>query len=163
VAGTGVAGAAVAGGIGIGAVAAIVAGGAAVAGVAVAARGHGGGNDTTTGGPSTTAPSPGVVLNVSFGPPPGLDVSVCVGHPLGWSSQVVVVPGGVGMFDTTWSPSEPNVLRVSGSVTDTAFNANISCTSGAASGTLTATGSGGTYQGSFALGSQRGPITVTRN
>ena len=154
----GAAGAAAGGGIGIAAVAAIVGGGAAVAGVAVAASG--GKKDDT---PSTTVPPPAnVVLGVSFAPPPGMDVSVCAGHPLQWSSQAVNVSGGTGSFDTTWSPSEPNTLHVSGTVTATAFNANINCTSGAATGTLTATGSGGTYQGSFALGGQRGPITVTR-
>jgi hypothetical protein len=169
----GAAGAAAGGGIGIGAVAAIVGGGAAVAGIAVAAgggKGHdaSGTNGTPTSGgpgptPSTTVPPPAnAVYGVSFGPPPGFDVSVCAGHSLQWSGQAVGVSGGTGPFDTTWAPNEPNTLHVSGTVTDTAFNANINCTSGAATGTLSATGSGGTYQGSYTLGSQRGPITVTR-
>jgi hypothetical protein len=147
--------------------------GCAVAGVAVAAsgsKGHDGSGTSSTptsGGPtptpSTTVPSaPNAVYSVSFGPPPGMDVSVCAGHPLTWSGQAVSVSGGTGPFDTTWAPNEPNTLHVNGTVTDTAFNANINCTSGAATGTLSATGSGGTYQGSFALGGKRGPITVTR-
>ena len=131
-----------------------------MAGVAVAATGKG--HDANSA-PSTTMPPPAdAIYGVSFGPPPGFDVSVCAGHPLQWSSQNVGVRGGTGPFDTTWSPSEPNVLHVSGTVTDTTFNANINCTSGAATGTLSATGAGGTYQGSATLGSQRGPITVTR-
>jgi hypothetical protein len=155
---TSAAGASGGGGIGAGTVAAIVGGGAAVAGAAVAvaaAGGDGKGSDGDSGEVS-------VVYSVSFGPPPGMDVSVCVGSNLTWSGQSVVVRGGTGAFDVTWAPTQPNTLRATGTVTATAFNANIACVSGAASGTLSATGSGGTYTGTFALGASRGPLTVTR-
>jgi hypothetical protein len=41
--------------------------------------------------------------------------------------------------------------------------ANLSCVSGNGSGTLAATGSGGTYQGTFSFNAQRGSITVVRS
>lgn len=154
-----VAGAAAGGGIGIGALAAIVGGGAAVAGVAVAASGASHSPDSTTPPPSTVPAN--VVYLVLFSPPPGMDVSVCAGSPISWVSQAVNVSGGIGPFETTWAPTQPNILHVIGTVTETTFNANINCTSGAASGTLTASGSARMFQGSFAFGSQHGSITVT--
>jgi hypothetical protein len=48
-------------------------------------------------------------------------------------------------------------------VTDTAFNATLNCVSGNGSGSLAATGSGGTYQGTFNFNAQRGSITVVRS
>jgi len=157
------AGAAAGGGIGAGAVAAIVGGGAAVAGAAVAVSAAGSGDE---GGQDASDGPPGAFFySVNFLPsPPGIDVSACAGRPLTWSSQNTGprVPGGLGAFDDTWSPMEPNTVRLTGTVSETAFNANIACTNGAASGTLSATGSGGNYQGTFTFGSQRGSITVQR-
>ena len=158
-AGAGVAaGAAAGGGIGAGAVAAIVGGGAAVAGAAVAVSKAGGG-DEGDGGGGDGGERP-TFYSVTFAMP-GIDVSVCVGRPLGWCCQNVN-PDSSGRFDTVWSPMDPNTARITGTVTDTAFNATIACTSGAASGALSATGSGGSYSGTFTFGSQRGAITVTR-
>jgi hypothetical protein len=156
---TGTAAAAAGGGLGALGLAAIVGGGAAVAGVAVVASGH---HDDANGSSSNGGPPPvRAHYQVSF-PLPGMDLSVCAGRPLSWTDQAIDVAGGTGSFDTTWSPSEPNVLHVSGSVTDTVFTAQINCVSGAATGTLSATGSGGTYQGTFSLGGKGGPMTVTR-
>ena len=150
------AGAAGGGGAGIGTVAAIVGGGAAVAGAVVAVKAAGGG-DTNDGGGTFVR---GYVYGVMI-PLPGLDVSAC-GTAAYWTSQNVPADPS-GRFDTTWAPSQPNTLRVVGTVTDTAFNATLTCVSGNGSGSLAATGSGGTYQGTFSFNAQRGPITVVRN
>jgi hypothetical protein len=158
------AGAAAGGGIGAGTVAAIVGGGAAVAGAAVAVSAAGSGDEGGQDG-SDGPPAPGAFYSVNFLPsPPGIDVSACAGRPLTWSSQSTGPKGtgGLGAFDDTWSPMDPNTVRVTGTVTETSFNATIACTNGAASGTLSATGSGGNYQGTFTFGSQRGSITVQR-
>jgi len=150
------AGAAGGGGAGIGTVAAIVGGGAAVAGAVVVAKAAGG--DESSGGGDSTAR--GRLYGVMI-PLPGIDVSACAGRPTSWTSQNVDADSN-GRFDTTWAPSQPNTLRVVGTVTDTAFNATLTCVSGNGSGTLAATGSGGTYQGTFSFNAQRGPITVVR-
>ena len=47
-------------------------------------------------------------------------------------------------------------------MTDTSFNATLSCVSGSGSGSMSATGGGGTYQGTFSFAAQRGSITVQR-
>jgi hypothetical protein len=169
------------GGLGTGAVVGIVAGGAAVAAAAVVASGGGGGEDgstnggggggggTTPGGGSAppggggTAPGGGggtPFYSVRF-PLPGIDVSPCAGRQLSWTGQAVTVDAS-GRFDTTWSVNEPGLVRVTGTVTDTAFNASLACTSGGTTGTISASGSGGTYQGTFRFGSSSGSVTVTR-
>jgi hypothetical protein len=150
------AGAAGGGGAGIGTVAAIVGGGAAVAGAVVVAKAAGG--DDSSGGGSDGGERP-VAYDVNI-PLPGLDVSPC-GSTAKWTSQTVTVDKS-GRFDTTWAPSEPNTLRVTGTATDTSFNATLNCVSGSGSGSMAATGSGGTYQGTFTFAAQRGSITVVR-
>jgi hypothetical protein len=150
------AGAAGGGGAGIGTVAAVVGGGAAVAGAVVAVKAASGGDEGGDGGGSNGS---GRIYTVMI-PLPGLDVSAC-GTQATWTSQNVG-PDASGRFDTTWAPSQPNTLRVVGTVTGTAFNATLTCVSGNGSGTLAATGSGGTYQGTFSFNAQRGPITVVR-
>ena len=151
---------AAAGGGGVATTVLLVAGGVAAAGAAVAvAASHGG--DSGNGG-SGDGGARSVSYGVSFLPnPPGIDVSTCAGRPLTWCCQNVHADAG-GNFDETWAPTEPNTARIAGHVTDTAFTATLSCTSGAGSGSLSASGTGGTYQGSFAFGASRGSITVTR-
>jgi hypothetical protein len=151
------AGAAGGGGAGIGTVAAIVGGGAAVAGAVVAAKAAGGDDHSSDGG---VPPEAGRIYSVLI-PLPGLDMAPC-GSGAHWTSQVVNADKN-GRFDTTWAPNEPNTLRVAGTVTDTAFDATLSCVSGNGSGSLAATGSGGTYQGTFNFNAQRGSITVVRS
>jgi hypothetical protein len=151
------AGAAGGGGAGIGTVAAIVGGGAAVAGAVVAVKAAGGDDHSSDGG---VPPEAGRIYNVLI-PLPGLDMTPC-GNSAHWTSQNVNADAN-GRFDTTWAPSQPNTLRVVGMVTDTAFNATLSCVSGNGSGSLAATGSGGTYQGTFNFNAQQGPITVVRS
>ena len=90
-------------------------------------------------------------------PLPGIDVSAC-GSTARWTSQVVTADTN-GRFDTTWAPNEPNTMRVAGTATDTAFNATLNCVSGNGSGSMAATGGGGTYQGTFNFNAQRGSIT----
>jgi hypothetical protein len=151
------AGAAGGGGAGIGTVAAVVGGGAAVAGAVVAVKAAGGGDGGSGGSGSVDR---GFIYSVNI-PLPGLDISPC-GRMASWTSQVVPADPS-GRFDTTWAPSDPNTLRVAGTVTDTAFNATLNCVSGNGSGSMAATGGGGTYQGTFNFNAQRGSITVVRN
>jgi hypothetical protein len=172
-AGAAAAGTAAAGGGGGATTLLLVGGGVAAAGAAVAvAASHGGGESgggtngsgTSGGGTSGTAPGAGghPLFDVSFLPsPPGIDVSPCAGRTLTWCCQVLDADAS-GNVDLTWAPSEPNTLRVTGRVTDTSVTATLSCTNGAASGSLNATGSGGTYQGSFSLGASRGSVAITR-
>lgn len=151
------------GGISGGAVVGIVAGVAAIGGgVAVAAGSKGEGES------SSPSPSPGLsssgptVLNIAFGPPPGLNVSVCAGRPLGYSSQVVVLRQD-GTFDDVWSPSEPNTVRAVGRADATSLQATLSCAAtGSPTGSMSATGSGFNLSGSFSFAGSQGPISVTR-
>lgn len=148
---------AAAGGGGLGATG-LVLGGAAVAGGAavVAAKAHdSGGSDTS----ESTAR-----YQVSFLPsPPGIDASVCGSG----STSITFNAQGVtadknGAFDIVWSPSTP-VLRAVGQVTPTTFSANLACTNGARTGSISATGSNGSYSGTFEFGSSRGQVTVTKS
>ena len=152
----------------------IVGAGVAVAGgVAVAAAAGGGSDEGTNGGqdnPGSSpgpnpSPSPGAATpfySITFSPfPPGLDVSACAGRSLNWVSQAVA-PNTSGVFDQTWAPNEPNTLRVAGSVNETSFNATLTCISGPGSGTIQATGSGGSYQGTFSFGGRGGNVSITR-
>ena len=155
-AGAGAAGA-TGGGIGAGTVALIVGGGAAVAGAAVAvAKGRGSSGAGNGGDNGSTGPRP---LDVTF--TPDVDVSACAGRQLSWCCQNLH-PDASGRFDETWSPGEPNTARITGSASDTTFTATLTCVSGGSSGSLSASGSGGTYQGSFAFGNSRGALTVKR-
>jgi hypothetical protein len=157
------------------------AGAAAAAGVAVAAGGGdggsengesagsgsgGGGGGAPGGGGTAPGQNPGsggpTALTVFFLPNlPGIDVSACAGRSLTWCCQNVT-PDPSGNFNNTWSPNEPNVLRVTGSANETTFNASLACVSGSGSGSITATGGGGTYEGSWTFAGQRGNVRVTR-
>ncbi|MCC6620174.1 MAG: hypothetical protein IT385_02905 [Deltaproteobacteria bacterium] len=97
------------------------------------------------------------VWNVVF--EPGIDVSICRGSNLFWSSQNLQVDGR-GAFDETWAVNEPNTARVSGTLGETTFQATLACVSGAASGTLTATRSGDHYAGTYSFQGQSGSILV---
>jgi hypothetical protein len=162
-AGAGAAGAASTGG-GIGATALVV-GGLAIAGGAVAVGAAKGGGEEPTdpgSGPNGGGPT-GAVYSVGFVPTlPGLDVSACAGRPLNWGSQALSVPNTTGGFDDVWSPNEPNTLRIAGQLSATSFQAAISCVNGARSGTISATGANGNYNGTFEFGNSRGQVTVTR-
>ena len=153
---------AAAGGGGIATTVLLVGGGVAAAGAAVAvAAAHGGDNGSSGRGGGGGTRSVG--YDISFLPsPPGIDVSTCAGQPLTWCCQTVHADTA-GNFDETWAPSQPNTARIAGHATDTTFTATLTCTNGATSGSLSATGSGGTYQGSFSFGSSRGNITVQRS
>ncbi len=151
----GAAGASAAGG-GVGATA-LVLGGVAVAGGAVAvAAAKGGGDDNS----SASGGSPPPLYGVAF-LPPGVDVSVCAGRQLTWSSHNVS-PDANGNFNQTWSVNEPNTMRVTGQVTATTFQATLTCVNGARSGSLSATGSNNSYNGTFAFGPSTGQVAITK-
>ena len=118
-----------------------------------------GGEDDGSDGSGTGVSMP--FYSVMMMPLPGIDLTSC-GRAVTWTSQNVT-PDRSGHFDTTWSPNEPNTLRVVGTVTDTTFDASLSCVTGNGSGSMAATGSGGTYQGTFSFNAQRGSITVVRS
>jgi hypothetical protein len=172
--GVGTAGATAAGmGAGVKAALIVGAGAAAAAGVAVAAGGGSGdgSDDGDDGGPNGPGPNPspspgpaGGAYSITFIPfPPGLDVSACAGRSLNWSSQAVGPPGSaLGNFDHVWSPNEPNTMRIAGSVSETSFNATLTCIPGPGTGTIQATGSGGSYQGTFSFGGRGGNVNITR-
>jgi hypothetical protein len=66
---------------------------------------------------------------------------------------------GEDRFDTL---QPGNAFRLEGRLNDTSFTATLSCTSGAASGTVTGTGSRQGYQGQWTFGAQSGVLTVSR-
>ena len=153
----GAASAASGGGLGTAAVvggAVVVAGGL---GAAVVAGGLGGDED---GENSNANDESSEKYDVTF-PSPGIDVSICAGRPMQWCCQPVNVQKD-GSFDDTWNKRDGDILRVTGNLTPTTFTASLRCTNGAASGTLNATGSGGSYSGSFEFAGQRGPATITK-
>lgn len=139
---------------------ALVIGGVAVAGGAVAvgvskAGGDDGSSDSGSG-------NSGSFYNVAFLPsPPGIDVSICAGRQLTWTGHTVG-PDAQGNFNETWSPNEPNTVRITGQVTATNFQATIACTNGARSGPISATGSNGNYSGTFSFGPSSGQVSIVR-
>lgn len=166
-------------------VAAVVGGGVAVA------AGGGGGDDggdpvatspTTTPGttsppgtspPGTSPPptSPGTgptpspttpFYSISFRPsPPGMDVSSCTGRSTQWSSQAASADSN-GNIDNTWSPNEPNTMRIVGTVTATTFQASLSCVSGSGTGGINASGTGGSYSGTWSFAGNGGTVNISR-
>jgi len=151
------AGAGAGGGIGA---TALVIGGLAVAGGAVAvAMPKDDSSSSDSSSTSGTTGSSKTLYGISF--PGFIDVSVCAGRQLIWSSHNVSADAS-GNFNETWSVSEPNTMRVAGQVTPTSFQATLSCTNGARTGSISATGSGNSYSGSFSFGPSTGPVSVTK-
>lgn len=158
-AGTGSAAGAAGAGGGIGATALVVGGLAAAGGAVALALPKGGDSGDSSSGPSGSQVS---LYDVSFLPnPPGIDVSVCAGRPLTWSSQNVSADSS-GNFNQTWAVNEPNTARVSGQVTATMFQATLACTNGARTGSITASGSGGSYSGTFSFGPSNGQVSIRK-
>ena len=153
----GTAGAGVGAGGGIGATALVI-GGIAAAGGAVALALPKGDSSSDSSSTSGTSGSSKTIYGVSF--PGMIDVSVCAGHQLLWSSHNVSADAG-GSFNETWSVNEPNTMRVTGQVTPTTFQATITCINGARSGSISASGSNGSYNGSFSFGGT-GPVAVVK-
>lgn len=96
--------------------------------------------------------------------PQNIDVSVCAGKHLLYSSQVLDVDAATGSFNTTWSPNEPNTLNCAGMLTPTGFSAILTCGSGSGPmGSVSAIGPGdGTYSGTYTFNGVTGPITISR-
>jgi hypothetical protein len=139
-------GGAAAGGGGIGTGALLVGAGvvAAGAGAALVARGSEGREDFAQ-------------YQVVF-PAPGLDVRTC-GASL--SMQVIRTTDSSGNFNDEWGL--PPIVRALGQVTPTTVRATLSCLSGSGpTGSLSAEGSGGSYQGTWEFSGSRGPVTITR-
>ena len=86
---------------------------------------------------------------------------MCSTRQLTWGGQTVSVDAN-GNFNETWAPNEPNTARISGQATATTFQATIACTNGARTGSMTATGSNGSYSGTFAFGPSTGQLTITK-
>jgi hypothetical protein len=151
------------GGLSTGAIVAVVAGGgAAVAGGLVVASKAGGKDEGSTGGQGNV---PTRIYNIVFGATPqnGIDVSACVGRPLSWCCQNINQVQPDGSFNIVWSPTDPNTVRVVGRVDSTRLDATLSCVSGAGpTGSITATGNGSSYSGSFSFASSQGSVTITR-
>lgn len=145
------------GGLSTGAVVAVVGGGAAVAGgVAVASRA--GGSDDGNGSDSGFR-SPQYDITFSS---PGIDVSVCAGRPLTYCCQNVHAAAD-GTFNETWSPSEPNTIRIQGRVDASRFEATLTCASRAGpTGSISASGNGSSYSGTFSFGTSQGSVAITR-
>jgi hypothetical protein len=125
-------------------------------------------NPSPTPGPNPgPSPSPGTVvyslrfLGTVAGGGPGIDVSVCAGRNLTWSSQAFGRQPD-GSIDTVWSPNEPNTARLQGNMTATSFDASLICVNGAGFTPLRASGSNDTYQGNYSFNGSSGPFTVTR-
>ncbi len=93
--------------------------------------------------------------------PSFIDVSACAGFSLQWSSQGLQVDHATGDFNTTWSPTEPNVLNCSGHLDATTLTATLKCPSGTGPvGTINATGSNNVYTGTYTLGAATGPVNI---
>jgi hypothetical protein len=137
----------------------LVAGGvAAAAGAAVVATGGLGGGDEdgsqdgSTGGPT--------VYELTFGPPPGVDIRACTSAANAVTvSQTRVTVGSDGRFDTL---QPGNSFRWMGQVNDTSFTGSLSCVNVAISGPFNATGSRAAYQGEWTFATQGGVFTATR-
>ncbi len=163
------AGAAVAGGGGgIGATALVI-GGVAVAGGAAAVVAAKGGDDGSASNPNQSQ-SQSIRLDVTIltssttatGPitAPFIDVSGCRpgttfgGGPINLRSD--------GSFDETWSVSTP-ALRVAGRADASTLQATLTCLSGGGpTGSMSASGSGYSLNGTFSFGPSQGTISVRR-
>lgn len=151
--------AAAAGGGGIGATTLVVGGVVALGGAAAVAvkASHSGDEGSCCARPP--------LYSLSFSPsPPGLDVTPCSpdGKSITFNSQGIELDSA-GNFNNVWSPSTP-VVRASGQLTATSVRAILACTNGAGpTGSVSATGSNGSYTGTFEFGSSRGQVSIVRS
>jgi hypothetical protein len=152
------AGAAAAGGGGVGAGVILAGVGVVAAGAAVAVlpKNDESSNDSGTGGgppPQYDVTFVGTQINISAcGAPSGS------GGPTGFAG---ITPDASGAFNELHTQITP-VVRVTGRITATTFEAQLSCVNGAQTGSMSATGSNFTLTGTFVFGSQSGGIRVTR-
>jgi hypothetical protein len=146
-AGTGGAGG---GGLSHFAIAAIVGGaGAGIGGALIASKAANG----CSGSPVCGA------WNVAFASP-GLNTSACGSPgPLGFNSQVMDIDAA-GNFHGTWG--NPVLVQVDSMMTATSLTGNLRCLATAATGTISATPSGGDYLGTATLGGVTVSVRATR-
>jgi hypothetical protein len=127
----------------------VVAAGAGVAVAVASAGGDEGGSDGGAGGPQPS------LWDITFNP--SFDTFLCTGEV--HNPNVAPPPnstfgGGAfetdagGNFDFRLPNVSQDILRLTGRATDTTFTAQMSCLSGRASTTLSATGSGSRFTGS---------------
>src|SRR5205814_1718193 len=94
--------------------------------------------------------------------PQRIDVSACAnGVATSFNGLAGITPDSSGNFNELQSQLTP-ILRVTGQVTSTTFQASLTCVNGAQSGSLSATGANNSYSGTFVFGSQQGQITVAK-
>jgi hypothetical protein len=153
---------------GIGATALVIGGVAAAGGAAAVVAAKGGGDGSSSN--SNQNQSQSVRLNVTIltssttatGPITGpfIDVSACRpgttfgGGPITLRSD--------GSFDETWSSSTP-ALRVAGRADASGLQATLACVSGGGpTGSMSATGSGYSLDGTFSFSPSQGTISVRR-
>jgi hypothetical protein len=101
---------------------------------------------------------PDIPWNVVLGAAPSMNMGACSAG-LFWTGQEIHVDS-TGAFHDIWSPSQPNVARIDGTLTPTTFSATLQCTNGAASGTLLATWNGSAYIGTTTFAGQVNPLRV---
>jgi hypothetical protein len=126
---------------------------AAGAAVAVIPKKDEGSNNTGSGG--SGAPSYDVIFVGT-----SLNISACgvASPPSGFAG---ITPDSSGAFNELHTQGTP-VVRVTGRITATTFDAQLSCVNGAQTGSMSATGSNFTLTGNFTFGSQTGAFRVAR-
>jgi hypothetical protein len=148
---------AAAGGGGIGAGVILAGVGVAAAGAAVAGASKGEDSKNSNNG---TMPALAIFYDVSFTPPATLNLAPC-----GANTTVVglagITPDSSGAFNEVHTQTTP-VVRVTGQMTPTTFSATLTCTNGALTGSLSATGANNSYSGTFSFGSSSGALTVMK-
>jgi hypothetical protein len=152
------AGAAAAGGGGVGAGVIIAGVGAALAGTAVVV-GKSEADDLLPNN-ATPTPTPATIYDVTFTPPATLDLRPC-GANAGITGLADIRPDAGGNFNTLQTQATP-VMRMTGQVTPTTFQASLACTNGASSGSISASGANDSYSGSFSFAGSGGGLTVRK-
>lgn len=152
------------GGVGTG----VIVAGAAVAagaGVAVAVAKGGGGDE---GGGMNEPPKP-TLWDITFSP--SFDKSWCTGEvrdpsvappPNSTFGGGAFETDAAGNFDVRLPNLSQDVLRLTGRANDTSFSAEMSCLSGRASASLTATGGGSRFAGTYTLAGASGGFAVAK-
>lgn len=158
----GAAGASSAGaGGGIGATALVVGGIAVAGGAAAVVASNSGGGDGDSGSSGGSGPGgSNASYDVVFQPPATLDLTPC-GANSGITGLAGIQPAASGAFSEVHTQGTP-VVRVTGQVTPTAFQASLACVNGALSGSLSATGANDNYSGAFVFGASSGSLTVRK-
>ena len=138
----------------------IIAGvGVAAAGAAVAVIPKGDdANGASATNPGANGPAPVARYDVTF--QQGLDISAC-GATGKLTGLADIQPNASGAFNEVHTQTTP-VLRLTGQITATSFQATLACVNGSQSGSMSATGSNNAYSGTYVFSGQTGGFTVSR-